>query len=178
ELALEALDGRAQDEAGLRHHRVEGGLPFPLDRAVLGRQVQERHVHRSPSPRKRRSRPGTPATTARAATSRVTTAPAPTRAPSPIVTPARMTAPEPMEAPRQTRVGTTAQSASVWRAPPSLVARGKRSLTKQTWWPMKQSSSMVTPSQMKVCELTLQRAPTWAFFWTSTNVPILLSSPT
>jgi hypothetical protein len=29
---------------------------------------------------------------------------------------------------------------------------------------MKQSSSMVTPSQMKVCELTLQRAPTEAFF--------------
>ena len=42
---------------------------------------------------------------------------------SPIVTPHMMTAPLPMEAPRPTRVGTTVQSASVWR-PPATVALG------------------------------------------------------
>src|SRR4026208_2494292 len=58
-------------------------------------------------------RAGTPATTASAGTSRVTTAPAPTTARSPIVTPHMMTAPLPIDAPLRTRVGTTFQSASV-----------------------------------------------------------------
>ena len=51
------------------------------------------------------TRAGTPATTVPGATSRVTTAPAPTKAPAPMVTPPRITAPLPIEAPRQTRVG-------------------------------------------------------------------------
>ena len=38
-------------------------------------------------------------------------------------------------------------------------------------------SSMVTPSQMKVWLEILQRLPTLAFFWISTNAPILVSSP-
>ena len=30
---------------------------------------------------------------------------------------------------------------------------------KHTWWPMKHSSSIVTPSQMNVCELNLAAGP-------------------
>ena len=48
---------------------------------------------------------------------------------------------------------------------------------KQTWWPMKTSSSMVTPSQMKVWLETLHREPTRAPDWISTNGPIFVSSP-
>src|SRR5713226_5244691 len=48
---------------------------------------------------------------------------------------------------------------------------------KATPWPMNTSSSMVTPSQMKVWLEILQRFPTLAFFWISTNAPILVSSP-
>jgi hypothetical protein len=49
---------------------------------------------------------------------------------------------------------------------------------KQTWWPMKQSSSTVTPSQRKLWLEILQRAPTTTFFWISTKAPMRLSSPT
>ena len=107
----------------------------------------------------------------------VTTEPAPTIAPSPTVTPARMVALEPTEAPFLMKVGTTFQSASVWRPPPSTVDRGYISLIKVTLWPMKTSSSTVTPSQMKVCEEILQFLPIKAFFWISTNVPTLVPSP-
>ncbi len=98
-------------------------------------------------------------------------------APSPTVTPARMVALEPTEAPFRMNVGTTFQSASVWRPPPATVDRGYMSLMKVTLWPMKTSSSMVTPSQMKVWEEILQCPPMTAPFWISTNVPILVSSP-
>src|SRR5271157_591494 len=47
-----------------------------------------------------------------------------------------------------------------------------------TPWPMKTLSSMVTPSQTKVWLETLQRLPILAFFCTSTNAPIFVSSPT
>src|SRR5208283_4300714 len=47
-----------------------------------------------------------------------------------------------------------------------------------TPWPMKTLSSIVTPSQTKVWLEILQRLPTMAFFWISTNAPILVSSPT
>ncbi len=43
--------------------------------------------------------------------------------------------------------------------------------------PMKTWSSIVTPSQMNVWLEILQRLPTFAFFWISTNAPILVSSP-
>ncbi len=56
--------------------------------------------------RVRSRRAGTPQTTVLAATSFVTTAPAPIRAPSPMVTPPMMTAPLPIDAPRHTRVVT------------------------------------------------------------------------
>src|SRR6266700_704260 len=49
---------------------------------------------------------------------------------------------------------------------------------KQTWWPRKQSSSIVTPSQRKVWLEILQRAPTTTFVWISTNAPMRVSSPT
>ena len=51
------------------------------------------------------------------------------------------------------------------------------SLMKVTLWPMKTSSSIVTPSQMKVWLEILQFFPTFAPFWISTKVPILLWSP-
>src|SRR5690242_11433331 len=63
--------------------------------------------------RGRITRAGFPATTAPAATSLVTTLPAPTVAASPIVMPHMIVAPEPIDAPRLTIVGTHAQSASV-----------------------------------------------------------------
>ncbi|HEY0416375.1 MAG TPA: glycosyltransferase [Gaiellaceae bacterium] len=56
------------------------------------------------------ARAGTPATVSPGATSRVTTAPAPTSAPAPTVTPPRTTAPEPRLAPRSTSVGSSSQS--------------------------------------------------------------------
>src|SRR5438132_4568206 len=43
--------------------------------------------------------------------------------------------------------------------------------------PTNTSSSMATPSQMKVCEEILQSEPIVAFFWISTNAPIFVSSP-
>ena len=46
-----------------------------------------------------------------------------------------------------------------------------------TPWPMKTKSSIVTPSQMNVWLEILQRRPTFAFFWISTNAPIFVSSP-
>ena len=58
-----------------------------------------------------------------------------------------------------------------------VVARGYRSLMNMTPWPMKTRSSIVTPSQMKVWLEILQRRPTVAFFWISTNAPIWVSSP-
>ena len=48
---------------------------------------------------------------------------------------------------------------------------------KVTPWPMNTWSSIVTPSQMKVWLEILQRRPTLAFFWISTNAPIFVSSP-
>ena len=46
-----------------------------------------------------------------------------------------------------------------------------------TPWPTNTSSSIVTPSQMKLCDEILQRAPMTAFFWISTKAPIFVSSP-
>src|SRR5678816_2842700 len=120
---------------------------------MLDAQVNkwDSHIHLKPQVwfRCRKTRAGLPATTAPAGTSFVTTLPAPTVAASPMVTPQRIVAPEPIEAPRLTVVGTHFQSASVCRAPVTLVARGKRSLMNVTLWPTKTSSSKVTPSQRK-----------------------------
>src|SRR5213076_50694 len=74
------------------------------------------------------TRAGLPATTAKAGTSRVTTAPAPTSARGEIVTPARIVALLPIAAPRHTNVRISRQSFSLLRWPSSVVARGKRSL--------------------------------------------------
>ena len=46
-----------------------------------------------------------------------------------------------------------------------------------TPWPTNTWSSIVTPSQMNVWLEILQRLPTVAFFWISTNAPIFVSSP-
>ena len=56
------------------------------------------------------------------ATSRVTTAPAPTSAPAPMRTPPSTTAPDPIEAPRSTTVGSSSQSSAVWSSPEAAVA--------------------------------------------------------
>src|SRR5207244_4305466 len=52
------------------------------------------------------------------------------------------------------------------------------SLINMTPCPMNTSSSMITPSQIKEWLETLQLRPTEAFFWISTNAPILVLSPT
>src|SRR5262249_51784428 len=103
-------------------------------------------------------RAGTPTTVASAATSRVTTAPAPITARSPMVTPHRITAPEPIDALRLTSVRSRLQSPSPCSRP-ATVARGWRSLMNITPWPTNTSSSIVTPSQTNVCDEILQRAP-------------------
>src|SRR5262249_44266006 len=95
-------------------------------------------------------RAGFPATIVSAGTSLVTTLPAPTIAFSPTVIPHNNVALEPMDAPRFTRVGSHVQSAFFCNLPSAVVARGNLSLMKVTLCPIKTSSSMVTPSQIKV----------------------------
>lgn len=119
---------------------------------------------------------GLPTTTSPGATSRVTTAPAPTIAPAPTVTPPRITLPDPSDAPRPITVRMSCQSASVCSLP-SAAARGRLSLMNMTPWPTNASSSITTPSQMNVWLCTLQRAPMTAPRWISTKVPIRVSSP-
>jgi hypothetical protein len=46
-----------------------------------------------------------------------------------------------------------------------------------TPWPMNTSSSISTPSQMKLCDEILQFLPIRAFFWISTKAPIRVPSP-
>src|SRR6185437_11000644 len=123
------------------------------------------------------TRAGTPATTAQAGTSRVTTEPAPITAPSPIVVPDKMVAFDPIEAWRQTRLVSTFQSAASCNFPP-IVALGYLSLVKTTPCPTNTSSSIVTPSQMKLWDEILQRDPILAPTWISTNVPFRDSSTT
>jgi len=93
---------------------------------------------------------GLPATIARGGTSFVTTEPAPITEFSPIVIPHKSVAPDPIDAPRLTTVFRHFQSASVWSPPPGLVARGRRSFVNMTPCPTKTSSSISTPSQIKV----------------------------
>jgi hypothetical protein len=47
-----------------------------------------------------------------------------------------------------------------------------------TPWPTKTPSSIVTPEQIKEWLEILQSLPIAAPFWTSTNVPIFVLSPT
>src|SRR6266853_96398 len=162
--------------------KLEPGI-FPLAQPTGADRSQDRnaiHAHselRGLGETVLSTRAGLPATMVRGGTSRVTTAPAPTMASSPIVTFARIVAPVPIEAPVLTSVFSTFQSCSVCRPPAVAVARGYISLTNITPWPMKTLSSIVTPSQMNVWLETLQRLPTDAFFWISTNAPIFVSSP-
>ena len=51
------------------------------------------------------------------------------------------------------------------------------SLTNITPWPTKQSSPIVTSSQMKACDCTRVRAPITTPFWISVNGPTKQSSP-
>ena len=116
-------------------------------------------VMRSEVSREMRGRAGLPATVVPGATSRVTTAPAPTMAPAPIVTPGRITAPLPIEARGSTTAGSRTQSSEPFVSPDSVVAAGRRSFVKLTWWPTKTSSPIVVPAQTKVCDSILQRRP-------------------
>ena len=115
--------------------------------------------------------------TAEAGTFRVTTAPAPIVAPSPMVTPHKIVAFDPMAARRRTFVGSNCQSLRRCNSPVSVVARGNRSLMNITPWPMKTSSSMVTPAQIKECDEILQRDPILTPAWISTKAPITVPSP-
>ena len=72
ELLFEALDSRSEDVLGRGGDFVEGAVDLLGDRAVLRHQVDERDYSWD------LSRAGTPATMESGATSRVTTAPAPT----------------------------------------------------------------------------------------------------
>ena len=98
----------------------------------------------------RSMRAGFPATTVFGGTSRVTTAPAPTRTLSPIVTPPSIVAFEPIDALRQTRVSTQCQSSCPLISPCLFVAAGSKSLINITPCATMTSSSIVTPSQMNV----------------------------
>ncbi len=124
-----------------------------------------------------RARAGTPATTSPAATSFVTTAPAPTRAPCADPHPAEDDRPGADRGAALDDRPSSSQSSSPAARRPSVVARGRLSFTNITPWPTKTSSSIVTPSQMNVWLWILQRAPTTAPLWISTKVPIRVSSP-
>ena len=121
-------------------------------------------------------RAGFPATVEFGATSWVTTLPAPTMEFSPMVSPPRMVEPDPIDAPFFTRVDSQFQSPFVRTRPLPSVARGQRSLMNITPWPMKTSSSIVTPSQMKAWLEILQRAPIFAPRWTSNRSGFHLQS--
>src|SRR5262249_27378134 len=169
--------GRLPDHSGL----IAGVLPLTHP-AGAARSEHRYTIHAHSDLRvleetRLSTRAGLPATIVPGGTSRVTTAPAPTMASSPIVTLAKIVTPVPIEAPFLTSVFSTCQSCSVWRAPPAAVARGYMSLTNMTPCPMNTLSSIVTPSQMNVWLEILQRRPTVAFFWISTNAPIFVSSP-
>src|SRR6266478_3973777 len=105
-LVFEALHSRSEDVLSRGGDFVECAVDLLGDRLVLRHQVDEGdyscHL----------SRAGTPATMESEATSRVTTAPAPTRALAPIRTPPRTMTPEPSEAPRSTTVRRRFQSVS------------------------------------------------------------------
>jgi hypothetical protein len=76
-----------------------------------------------------------------------------------MVTPHKIVAFDPMDAPRQTRVGSTFQSAGPCGLPSAVVALGERSLINITPCPTKTSSSIVTPSQIKLWDDILHREP-------------------
>jgi N utilization substance protein A len=175
ELAFETLDAPAEDVLGRGGDLVERCVDLGCNRVVLGDEVDERDYGRHYS--YSLARAGTPATTSCGATSLVTTAPAPTRAPEPIRTPPRTTAPEPSDAPRSTTVRSSDQSSSAFGSPDSVVARGNLSLTNRTPCPTKTSSSISTPSQMKVWLEILHAAPITAPRWISTKEPIRVLSP-
>src|SRR5262249_25628503 len=120
---------------------------------------------------------GFPATIAKAGTSRVTPAPAPTRAPAPIVSPPRIVAWLPIDASLHTRGRARRQSASVFGWPPGVVARGNRSLTNITTCPTNTPSSIVRPVQRNECDEILHRAPIETPRWISTNGPTVVRLP-
>src|SRR5437879_3450002 len=177
ELPLEALHFGPADELSGAQRTPERRHQRLFQRQVWPHQVQERNRSRLAHGAARRMRAGFPATITPSGTSLVTTAPAPTIALAPIVTPGRITAPLPIAARRLTRIGSSFQSLGCFAEPSALTAVGQRSFRKVTLWPTKTSSSMLTPSQMNVWLWILQRAPTRAPFWISTNVPISVSSP-
>src|SRR6185437_12484271 len=97
--------------------------------------------------------------------------------PAPTRTPARTTAPEPMAARRSTIEPSSSQSPPALSSPSSVVARGRRSFTNITPWPTNTSSPISTPEQMNVWLWILQRAPTTAPAWISTNGPTRVRAP-
>ena len=92
---------------------VSGSDPVSAASAEAGRNHVQRW-RRSSSPTRRTTRAGTPITTSRAPTSRVTTAPAATNASSPITTPGVRIAPPPTRQARR-KIGPASGSPGAWR---------------------------------------------------------------
>src|SRR5262249_34479078 len=106
-------DADVYDSGSARHGRH---AEIPVAGRGRRRNAPHRHAHlegSDPWSIQRSNLDGVPAAMAPAATSRVTTLPAPTIARSPIVTRARIVAPEPIDAPAFTVVVSTCQSSAV-----------------------------------------------------------------
>ena len=67
------------------------------------------------------------------------------REPADHACPPTTTAPAPIEQPRRSRIGLTVQSSARASSPARVIARGKRSLVRIAFGPMKTPSSTVTP---------------------------------
>jgi hypothetical protein len=81
---------------------------------------------------------------------------------------AKISAPDQSEAPRRTRVTWSSRSERL-AGPRSRGRSGSLSLMNTTPWPTMTSSSMVTPSKMKLWLWILQRGPIEAPCWISTK---------
>src|SRR3954453_10693787 len=162
----ERQDGAAGD-GGERPRRAVG--PQAAPGAPAQRQRRHRST-RSSSDTSRTTRAGTPMTTARAGTSRVTTAPAATNASSPTSRPGVSTAPPPT---RQARRRVTPRRA--W-------SRGWRiivsSLVVTTPGPTKTSSSTVEYAVRYTSVCTRTRSPSTTSLSTVAPRPTTLSAPT
>src|SRR6185312_12907655 len=172
EFSLESVDIGPPDKSVVADHVGDRAVDLALDVLVLELQVCERHRHRSSlyfASLSRRA--GFPAYAPAVMMSLVTTEPAPMTTSSAMRT-GMIVAFDPIE----TRLPITVsrQSSFCPRAGPPLA---KVSLMNITPWPTKQSSPMVTSSQMKACDCTRERAPTTTPFWISVKGPTKQSSP-
>ena len=179
---------RPADEAGSAPALAEIRGQLLLQLHMRRHQVKKRNASiRSSSsiPLRRRlqivthnSRAGFPATIALAGTSLVTTLPAPTIAFSPIITLDEIVPPDPIEAPLLTSVFSTFQSALGLQ----LAARGRGARINIVDERDAVADEHVVFDRHAFADEGVAgdlavACPTVAFFWISTNAPILVSSP-